>query len=125
MTALLDIGVSALINVVCMMVFVLFFMIFSLQPMNDRVYRSKLYIKGLRKGSPSTRMHRRYIERYLETEWRPYLMSFQWICTALRMSQDNLIEHAGLDAAIFLRIYTMGHVATLPLYKLLLDMFAI
>jgi len=48
------------------------------------------------------------MERYFETECRPYFMSCSWILTALRMPEQSLIEHAGLDAAVYLRIYQIG-----------------
>ena len=108
MTTLNDIGVSALVNVVSAIIFFLGFMALSLQPMNDRVYKTKLYIKGVHNGSPSSRGHRRYMDRYFETDYRQYLRSFTWVSTALRMSEKDLIEHAGLDAVVYLRIYIMA-----------------
>ncbi|KAG0616508.1 hypothetical protein M758_5G121000 [Ceratodon purpureus] len=116
MTSLNDIGISALVNCGSALVFFLCFIIFQVQPMNDRVYHPKLYIKDKeRKGSPTSRSHRRYLERYFESDCRPYLMSFKWISAALRMSEQNLIEHAGLDAVIYLRIYKIGLKIFVPL----------
>ena len=111
MTSLIDIAMSALINCCTAIVFFLCFIIFQVQPLNDRVYHPKLYFKdNQRKGSPSRRSHRRYCERYFENECRSYLLSFKWIWTALRMSEENLIEHAGLDAVVYLRIYQIGYI---------------
>lgn len=109
MTSLTDIGISALVNCSSALFFFLCFIIFRVQPLNDRVYYPKLYIKdNQRKGSPTSRTHRRKMEQYFETKCRPYFMSFSWISTALRMSEQNLIEHAGLDAVVYLRIYQIG-----------------
>jgi hypothetical protein len=46
--------------------------------------------------------------RYFETDIRQYLWSFSWVAAALRMSEENLIEHAGLDSVVYLRIYLLG-----------------
>jgi hypothetical protein len=111
MTSLNDIGISALVNCCSALIFILCFIIFQVQPMNDRVYHPKLYIKDKqRKGSPSSRSHHRYLERYFENEFRPYFMSFRWISLALQMSEQKLIEHAGLDAVVYLRIYQIGYI---------------
>lgn len=110
MTSLNDIGISALINCVSALFFFLCFVLFKIQPLNDRVYYPKLYIKdNQRKGSPSSRSHRRNMERYFENECRPYLTSCSWISAAFHMSEENLIEHAGLDAVVYLRIYLLGY----------------
>ena len=44
----------------------------------------------------------------IELSWRKYLSSFNWIKVALDMPERELIEHAGLDAAVYLRTFKLG-----------------
>ncbi len=86
-------------------------MALSLQPMNDRVYKPKLYLKGVLRDSPSSTSrnnNNNNSHRYFETDFRKYLWSFSWVAAALRMPEENLIEHAGLDSVVYLRIYLLG-----------------
>ncbi len=111
MTTLRDIGVSALINIVGTIFSLVGFMALSLQPMNDRVYKPKLYLKGVLRDSPSSTSrnnNNNNSHRYFETDFRKYLWSFSWVAAALRMPEENLIEHAGLDSVVYLRIYLLG-----------------
>ncbi len=114
MTTLRDIGVSALINIVSTIFSLVGFMALSLQPMNDRVYKPKLYLKGVLRDSPSSTSrnnnnnNNNNSHRYFETDIRQYLWSFSWVAAALRMPEENLIEHAGLDSVVYLRIYLLG-----------------
>jgi len=113
MTTLRDIGVSALINIVGTIFSLFGFMALSLQPMNDRVYKPKLYLKGVLRDSPSSTSrnnnnNNNNSHRYFETDFRQYLCSFSWVAAALRMPEENLIEHAGLDSVVYLRIYLLG-----------------
>jgi hypothetical protein len=115
MTTLRDIGVSALINIVGTIISLVGFMALSLQPMNDRVYKPKLYLKGVLRDSPSSTSrssnnnnNNNNSHRYFETDCRQYLWSFSWVAAALRMPEENLIEHAGLDSVVYLRIYLLG-----------------
>ncbi|KAJ6416329.1 hypothetical protein OIU84_002225 [Salix udensis] len=77
MATLVDIAVSAAINLLSALIFLLAFAILRIQPFNDRVYFPKWYLKGLRSK-------------------------------ALKMPEPELIDHAGLDSAVYLRIYLMG-----------------
>jgi hypothetical protein len=111
MTTLRDIGVSALINILGTIFSLVGFMALSLQPMNDRVYKPKLYLKGVLRDSPSSTSrnnNNNNSHRYFETDFRQYLWSFSWVAAALRMPEENLIEHAGLDSVVYLRIYLLG-----------------
>ncbi|KAK9924501.1 hypothetical protein M0R45_032867 [Rubus argutus] len=78
MATLGDIGVAAAINILTACAFFVAFAILRLQPVNDRVYFPKWYLKGLR-ASP------------LGGAFNP-----------------ELIDHAGLDSAVYLRIYLTG-----------------
>ncbi|KAK4400988.1 CSC1-like protein [Sesamum angolense] len=82
MASLGDIGVSAFINILSAFAFLLAFALLRIQPINDRVYFTKWYIAG-RGAAPGT-------------------------TGALKMSESEIITHAGLDSAVFLRIYTLG-----------------
>ncbi|KAL0371945.1 UNVERIFIED_CONTAM: CSC1-like protein [Sesamum calycinum] len=86
MASLGDIGVSAFINILSAFAFLLAFALLRIQPINDRVYFTKWYIAGKR-SSP-------------RNNWGGVV--------ALKMSESEIITHAGLDSAVFLRIYTLG-----------------
>ncbi|PKU69799.1 calcium permeable stress-gated cation channel 1 [Dendrobium catenatum] len=105
MATLLDIGVSAAINILSALAFLLAFAILRLQPFNDRVYFPKWYLKGLR-SSPSS--NGAFVRKFVNLDYTSYLKILAWIPAALQMPEPELIEHAGLDSAVYLRIYLLG-----------------
>ncbi|KAM3409382.1 hypothetical protein ACQJBY_001987 [Aegilops geniculata] len=109
MATLQDLGVSAFINILGAFVFLLLFAVLRIQPINDRVYFPKLYIAG--KRAADHRGARRAINLNLCT----YFKFLSWVPGALRMTQTELIHHAGLDSAVYLRIYTLGLKIFLPI----------
>lgn len=106
MATLGDIGVSAAINLLSALIFLLAFAILRLQPFNDRVYFPKWYLKGLR--SSPTRSGA-FMQRFVNLDFRSYLRFLNWMPEAIRMPEPELIEHAGLDSAVYLRIYLIGY----------------
>lgn len=106
MATLLDIGVSAAINILTAFAFLLAFSILRLQPFNDRVYFPKWHLKGIR-SSPSS--HGAFVRKFVNLDYTSYLKIFGWIPAALKMPEPELIEHAGLDSAVYLRIYLLGY----------------
>ncbi|WCJ20219.1 ERD (early-responsive to dehydration stress) family protein [Euphorbia peplus] len=104
MATLSDIGVSAAINLLSAFIFLIAFAILRLQPFNDRVYFPKWYLKGLR-TSPT---HSGFVTRFVNLDFRSYLRFLNWMPAAIRMPEPELIEHAGLDSAVYLRIYLIG-----------------
>lgn len=112
MSTLRDIGVSAVINIGLTMLFLLSYVFVSLQPVNDRVYYPKLYIKGQRQGRPRASPRQlKAMEKYVNLEWWQYTRLLAWAKSALRKNEDDIIQHAGLDSAVFLRIFLVGSVA--------------
>ncbi|XWS12874.1 hypothetical protein CRYUN_Cryun37aG0127900 [Craigia yunnanensis] len=105
MATLGDIGVAAAINLLSAFVFLLAFAILRLQPFNDRVYFPKWYLKGLR-SSPSR--SGAFVSKFVNLDFRSYLRFLNWMPEALKMPELELIEHAGLDSAVYLRIYLIG-----------------
>ncbi|KAL3519428.1 hypothetical protein ACH5RR_017577 [Cinchona calisaya] len=105
MATLGDIGLSAAVNILSALVFLIAFAVLRLQPFNDRVYFPKWYLKGLR--SSPTRSGA-FVARFVNLDWREYIRFLNWIPDALRMPEPELIEHAGLDSAVYLRIYLLG-----------------
>ncbi|XP_007026161.2 PREDICTED: calcium permeable stress-gated cation channel 1 [Theobroma cacao] len=105
MATLGDIGVAAGINLLSAVVFFLAFAILRLQPFNDRVYFPKWYLKGLR-SSPSR--SGAFVRKFVNLDFRSYLRFLHWMPEALKMPEPELIEHAGLDSAVYLRIYLIG-----------------
>lgn len=106
MATLPDLGVSAFINILGAFVFLLIFAALRLQPINDRVYFPKLYLTGQRRHHP-------HPHGFVNLDLCSYLRFLAWVPGALRMSQPDLIHHAGLDSAVYLRIYTLGLVRSL------------
>ncbi|XP_043689361.1 calcium permeable stress-gated cation channel 1-like [Telopea speciosissima] len=105
MATLGDIGVAAAINILSAFVFFLAFAILRIQPINDRVYFSKWYLMGLR-SSPSD--SGAIVNKFVNLDFRSYLKFLKWMPAALRMPELELIDHAGLDSAVYLRIYLLG-----------------
>ncbi|XP_071730534.1 CSC1-like protein At1g32090 [Rutidosis leptorrhynchoides] len=105
MASLEDIGVSALINIISAFAFLLAFAVLRIQPVNDRVYFPKWYINGAR-SSPKHRGN--FVGKFVNLNFSTYLTFLNWMPQALKMKEPEIIEHAGLDSAVFLRIYILG-----------------
>ncbi|KAM1562390.1 hypothetical protein PS1_005225 [Malus domestica] len=105
MATLGDLGVGAGINILSALIFFLVFAFLRLQPLNDRVYFPKWYFKGLRESpTPSGA----FVRKFVNLDFRSYLRFLDWMPAALRMPEPELIDHAGLDSAVYLRIYLIG-----------------
>ncbi|KAK6133365.1 hypothetical protein DH2020_032875 [Rehmannia glutinosa] len=100
-----DIGVAAGINILFAVAFLVAFAILRLQPINDRVYFPKWYLKGLRSSPTHTGS---FVSKFVNLDWRLYVRFLNWVPDALRMPEPELIDHAGLDSAVYLRIYLLG-----------------
>ncbi|PIA58791.1 hypothetical protein AQUCO_00500611v1 [Aquilegia coerulea] len=108
MASLEDIGVSAFINILTAFAFLLAFALLRLQPINDRVYFPKWYIIGSRTSPTNGGGRRNIVGKFVNLNWKTYLTFLNWMPQALQMSESQLIQHAGLDSAVFLRIYLLG-----------------
>ena len=109
MTSLSDLGVSAGINILSAFIFLVAFAFLRSQPINDRVYYPKWYLKGARQDGKTSF---RTLSGIVNLNWKVYLKFLDWMREALRMPEAELIQHAGLDSAVFLRIYILGYVPT-------------
>ncbi|XP_019243320.1 PREDICTED: CSC1-like protein At4g02900 isoform X2 [Nicotiana attenuata] len=105
MASIQDISVSAVINLISAVVFLLAFAIVRLQPINDRVYFPKWYLKGIR---PSPRSSGTFANKFVNLDFRTYIRFLNWMPAALKMPEQELIDHAGLDSAVYIRIYLLG-----------------
>ncbi|XP_071706595.1 calcium permeable stress-gated cation channel 1-like [Rutidosis leptorrhynchoides] len=115
MATLSDIGLSAAINILTALIFLIAFAILRLQPFNDRVYFPKWYLKGLR-SSPAT--SGAFVGKFINLDYRSYIRFLNWMPDALRMPEPELIDHAGLDSAVYLRIYLLGLKIFVPILLL-------
>jgi hypothetical protein len=115
MATLKDIGVAAAINILSAFIFLVVFAILRLQPFNDRVYFPKWYHKGLRTDPTHSGA---YVRRFVNLDFRSYIRFLNWMPGALRMPEPELIDHAGLDSAVYLRIYLIGYVANVVKFVL-------
>ena len=107
MATLEDLGVSAFINILGALVFLILFAVLRIQPVNDRVYFPKLYLAGKRHhGDHSARSA---VRRFVNLNLCTYVTFLSWVPGALRMTEAELVAHAGLDSAVYLRIYTLGY----------------
>ncbi|KAK4486325.1 hypothetical protein RD792_008996 [Penstemon davidsonii] len=105
MAALGDIGLSAFINILSAFAFLLAFALLRIQPINDRVYFPKWYISGKRS---SPRYSGNVVGKFVNLNFKTYVTFLNWMPQALKMSESEIISHAGLDSAVFLRIYILG-----------------
>lgn len=113
-----DIGVAAGINILFAVAFLVAFAILRLQPINDRVYFPKWYLKGLR----SSPMHSgSFVGKFVNLDWRSYVRFLNWVPDALQMPEPALIDHAGLDSAVYLRIYLLGYTYIFNLVQFILS----
>ncbi|KAJ3689527.1 hypothetical protein LUZ61_018691 [Rhynchospora tenuis] len=115
MATLEDLGVSAFINIVSGFAFLLLFAVLRIQPVNDRVYNPKWYLNGSR-----TRSMAHGISKFVNLNIWTYFTFLNWIPGALRMSEAEIIQHAGLDSAVYLRIYILGLKIFVPITLLAL-----
>lgn len=107
MATLGDIGVAAAINILSALAFFLAFAILRIQPINDRVYFPKWYLRGLR-SSPLHAGAGAFVSKFVNVDFRSYIKFLNWMPAALEMPEPELIDHAGLDSAVYLRIYLLG-----------------
>nr|GMD23631.1 CSC1-like protein At4g02900 [Ipomoea batatas] len=100
-----DILFSAAINLLSAFSFLLAFAVLRIQPVNDRVYFPKWYLKGIR---ASPRKSGPMVRKFVNLDLRTYIRFLNWMPPALHMPQPELIDHAGLDSAVYIRIYLLG-----------------
>ncbi|WOH05754.1 hypothetical protein DCAR_0625175 [Daucus carota subsp. sativus] len=112
MATLSDIGVAAAINILTALAFFIAFAILRIQPFNDRVYFPKWYLKGVREDPVHSGA---IVQKFVNLDWRSYLRFLNWMPVALKMPQPELIDHAGLDSAVYLRIYLTGLKIFIPI----------
>lgn len=112
MATISDIGVAAGFNILTAIGFLVAFGVLRLQPFNDRVYFPKWYIKGIRSSASSTAGA---VRRVVNLDYRAYFKFLNWMPAALQMPEPELIEHAGLDSVVYLRIYLLGLRIFVPL----------
>ncbi|XP_073063414.1 CSC1-like protein At4g02900 [Primulina eburnea] len=105
MASVQDIAVSAAINLLSALAFLLAFAVLRLQPFNDRVYFPKWYKKGIRSSPKSSGPS---VKKFVNLDFKTYLKFLNWMPAALRMPEPELIDHAGLDSAVYVRIYLLG-----------------
>ncbi|KAM7521562.1 hypothetical protein LguiA_011464 [Lonicera macranthoides] len=115
MASVQDITVSAAINILSAVLFLVAFAILRLQPVNDRVYFPKWYLKGIRASPTSSGT---LVKKFVNLDARMYLRFLNWMPAALRMPEPELIDHAGLDSAVYIRIYLLGLKIFVPITAL-------
>ncbi|KAF3436331.1 hypothetical protein FNV43_RR23423 [Rhamnella rubrinervis] len=117
MATLQDICVSAAINLLSAFGFLLAFALLRLQPINDRVYFPKWYLKGLRE---SPRLSGAVVSKFVNLDFKTYINFLNWMPAALNMPEPELTDHAGLDSTVYIRIYLLGLKIFVPITLLAL-----
>ncbi|GAB2233795.1 hypothetical protein Droror1_Dr00003024 [Drosera rotundifolia] len=112
MATLGDIGVAAAINILSAFSFFIAFAVLRIQPVNDRVYFSKWYLRGLRSSPVSSGA---LVGKFVNLDFKSYLTFLNWMPAALQMPDSELIEHTGLDSLVYLRIYLLGLKIFIPI----------
>ncbi|XP_020581813.1 CSC1-like protein At4g02900 [Phalaenopsis equestris] len=107
-----DICMAAAINILSAFAFFVAFAILRLQPFNDRVYFPKWYLKGIR-SSPTKAEGS--IKKIVNLDCRTYIKFLSWMPAALKMPELELIDHAGFDSVMYIRIYLLGLKIFVPL----------
>ncbi|CAM6084775.1 unnamed protein product [Calypogeia fissa] len=92
---LADLFTSAGINIGFAILFLSLYSVFSKQPGNAGVY----YTRDLLKDRRDARAHKEH--RTLES----FIPSVGWLIRAWRATEDDILQSAGLDAVVFLRIF--------------------
>ncbi|KAJ8620678.1 hypothetical protein MRB53_029207 [Persea americana] len=105
MATLADIGLAAAINILTAVAFLVAFAILRLQPFNDRVYFPKWYLKGIRSSPTHSGAA---VSKFVNLDCSTYIRFLNWMPAALRMPELELIDHAGLDSVVFIRIFRLG-----------------
>lgn len=108
-----EIGLAATINILTAFAFLVAFAILRIQPINDRVYFPKWYLRGLRSNPLQSGA---FVQKFVNLDFRSYLKFLNWMPAALRMPEPELIDHAGLDSVLYLRIYLTGYSSTSPYF---------
>ncbi|XP_057460956.1 CSC1-like protein At4g02900 [Actinidia eriantha] len=115
MATIQDIGLSAAVNILFAIAFLVAFAILRLQPINDRVYFPKWYLKGIRDSPTHSKA---FMSKFINVDCRTYIRFLNWMPAALRMPEPELIDHAGLDSAVYIRIYLLGLKIFVPITAL-------
>lgn len=100
-----DIALAAAINIITALIFLFAFAILRLQPFNDRVYFPKWYLKRLRTSPTRSGT---FASKFVNLDVKSYARFLNWMPDALKMPELELIDHAGLDSVVYLRIYLLG-----------------
>ncbi|XP_077217718.1 ERD (early-responsive to dehydration stress) family protein [Tasmannia lanceolata] len=107
-----DIALAAAINILSAFAFLAAFAILRLQPFNDRVYFPKWYFKELRSSPTHSGA---LVRKFVNLDCGTYIRFLNWMPAALRMPELELIDHAGLDSAVYIRVYLLGLKIFVPL----------
>ncbi|XP_022720647.1 calcium permeable stress-gated cation channel 1-like isoform X2 [Durio zibethinus] len=121
MATIQDIGVAAAIYLLSAFIFFLAFAILRLQPLNDRFYFPKWYLMDLR-STPSR--SGAFVRKFVNLDFRSYLRFLNWMPEAVKMPEPELVNHAGLDSVVYLRIYLIGLKIFVPIALLALAVLA-
>lgn len=102
-----DIAVSAFVNILLWFLFLAAFAFMRIQPVNDRVYFPKFYLSAGRRNPRSGETN--WVWKHFSLNVWSWMRAFLgWMPEALRTSQASVIRDAGLDSAVYLRIYILG-----------------
>ncbi|CAM6106765.1 unnamed protein product [Calypogeia fissa] len=116
MTSVEDIVTSLIINSASSVALICAYAVLKNQPVNTRVYFARKAKMGLQDAGPDgPNQKNRRVGRYINLNPRSYIHIMDWIRSSLKMSEAELIEKAGLDSAVYLRMLLLGIQIFVPL----------
>ncbi|XLR58004.1 hypothetical protein HN51_012375 [Arachis hypogaea] len=63
-----------------------------------------------------------FVSKFVNLDLKSYIRFLNWMPAALQMPKPELIDHAGLDSAVYLRIYLLGIKIFVPIAFLVLTL---
>lgn len=97
---------SAGINIGVALILVSLFSIFKRQPSNADIYYARLI---------SLEQDNLYVNipvvdgRHSLISLRRYIPSVQWVKDALKLTEDDILDHCGLDPLVLIRLFKFGY----------------
>ncbi|CAM6101640.1 unnamed protein product [Calypogeia fissa] len=109
MSSVQDIVASLIINSASSVALICAYAVLKNQPVNTRVYFARKAKLGLQDAGPDgPNQKNRRLGRYINLNPRSYIHIMDWIRSSLKMSEAELIEKAGLDSVVYLRMLLLG-----------------
>lgn len=101
---ILELATSAGINILLAMTFLLLYSVFRKQPSNAGVYFTRHLLRERRSRAENGNED----EEKEKFSFENLVPSAGWAKRALEATEDDILHSSGLDAVVFLRIFSFG-----------------